>query len=49
MQTIPFADLAPTPVEHFKLYFYAAVLHVIEQTAQSFGSREAAFEHFPFL
>ena len=34
---------------HFKLYFYAAVLHVIEQASQSFGSRDAAFEHFPFL
>lgn len=49
MQTIPFAELAPTPVEHFKLYFYAAVLHVIEQASSTFGSREAAFEHFPFL
>src|SRR5947209_15723918 len=49
MQTLPFADLAPTPTEHFKLYFYAAVLHVIEQASHSFGSREAAFEHFPFL
>jgi len=49
MQTLPFADLAPTPTEHFKLYFYAAVLHVIEQASQSLGSREAAFEHFPFL
>ena len=49
MQTLPFADLAPTPTEHFKLYFYAAVLHLIEQVSQSFGSREAAFEQFPFL
>src|SRR5436305_5063016 len=49
MQTKPFADLPPTPAEHFKLYFYAAVLHLIEQVSQSFGSREAAFEQFPFL
>jgi hypothetical protein len=49
MQTIPFVDLAPTPVEHFKLYFYAGVLHVIEQASSTFGSREDAFEHFPFL
>ncbi len=49
MQTNPFADLPPTPAEHFKLYFYAAVLHLIEQVSQSFGSREAAFEQFPFL
>ena len=49
MQRHPFAGLAPTPAEHFKLYFYAAVLHLIEQVAQAFGSREAAFEQFPFL
>lgn len=49
MQTNVFADLPPTPAEHFKLYFYAAVLHLIEQVSQSFGSREAAFEQFPFL
>jgi ATPase family associated with various cellular activities (AAA) len=49
MQTNVFADLPPTPAEHFKLYFYAAVLHVIVQASQSLGSRETAFEHFPFL
>src|SRR6266566_10057664 len=49
MQTIPFAELAPTPTEHFKLYFYAAVLHLIERVSLTFGSREAAIEHFPFL
>ena len=49
MQTNPFTDLPATPATHFKLYFYAAVLHVIEQISQSFGSREAAFEQFPFL
>src|SRR6266571_222995 len=49
MRTKPFANLPPTPVEHFKLYFYAAVLHLIERVSQSFGSREAAFEQFPFL
>jgi len=45
----PFADLAPTPAEHFKLYYYAAVLHVLVQVAQTFDSLEAAFGQFPFL
>ena len=49
MQMNPFADLPPTPAEHFKLYFYAAVLHLIEQVSQLLGSGEAAFEQFPFL
>ena len=44
-----FADLACTPPEHFKLYFYAAVLRVVKQCFEVFGSREAAFEQFPFL
>jgi hypothetical protein len=48
-QKIPFPDLPQTPAEHFKLYFYAAVLHILEQVAQSFESHEAMFEQFPFL
>ncbi len=49
MQTLSFTDLAPTAVEHFKLYFYATVLHLIVRVSSTFGSREAAIEHFPFL
>src|SRR5713226_652314 len=49
MQKKPFADLPATAEAHFKLYFYAAVLHIIEQIARLFGSRQAAFEQFPFL
>ncbi|HSF30696.1 MAG TPA: ATP-binding protein, partial [Candidatus Tectomicrobia bacterium] len=49
MSTNPFADLPPTSVEHFKLYFYAAVLQVIIQASQAFGSYEAVFEQYPFL
>jgi hypothetical protein len=45
----PFADLPPTSVEHFKLYFYAAVLQVIVQASQAFGSYETLFEQYPFL
>ncbi len=49
MATNPFAELPPTPTEHFRLYFFAAVLHVLEQVSISLGSREAAVEQFPFL
>ena len=45
----PFATVPPTRVEHFKLYYYAAVLYLLEQVVQSFGSHEDAFEQFPFL
>lgn len=48
-QKSPFHDLAATPANHFKLYVFAAVAHVVEQVAQSFGSGEAAYEQFPFL
>jgi ATPase family protein associated with various cellular activities (AAA) len=49
MQHISFADRATTPAEHFKLYFYATVLHLSVQVGQSFGSYQAMFEQFPFL
>src|ERR1051325_2528901 len=49
MRANAFADLPATPVEHFKLYFYAAVLQIIERVSQILGSFEAAFEQFPFL
>jgi hypothetical protein len=44
-----FADIARTPAEHFKLYYYAAVLRVIKRCVEAFGSREIAFAQFPFL
>ncbi len=43
------ADTPPAPVGHFKLYFYAAVLHVIGEIATLLGSLETAFKQFPFL
>jgi hypothetical protein len=49
MSDHPFTDLKPLPEEHFKLYFYAAVLHVVEQALLTFGSAEATFQPFPFL
>src|SRR5690242_8189254 len=45
----PFADLPPTPEGHFRLCFFAAVYHVLDQAAVSFGSRAALVEQFPFL
>ena len=44
-----FAEVQPSPVEHFKLYFYAAVLHVVGEIAAMLGSQETAFKQFPFL
>jgi hypothetical protein len=45
----PFADLPPTAAEHFKLYYFAAVLHVVEQAAQSFTSYDDVFTQYVFL
>lgn len=44
-----FDGLEPTPVEHFKLFFYGAVLSLYHHVVQVFGSAEAAFKEFPFL
>ena len=44
-----FVEASPSPIEHFKLYFYAAVLHVIGEIATLLGSQEEAFRQFPFL
>ena len=49
MSSHPFATLPPTPAVHFKLYFYAAVLRLIEHVTQALGSFAATFEQFPFL
>jgi DNA replication protein DnaC len=51
-QVVPrqdFVEALRTPVEHFKLYFYAAVLHVVGEVATMLGSHENAFKRFPFL
>jgi len=44
-----FEGLEPTPAEHFKLFFYGAVLSLFHHVVQVFGSSEAAFKEFPFL
>jgi len=38
-----------TPGEHFRLYFYAAVLRLLEHCAHTFDSWEEVFEEHPFL
>ena len=45
----PFKDLPRTPAEHFKLYFYAAVSHVIQQLVLSVESVDDTFAKFSFL
>ena len=49
MTEICFAHLPPAPAEHFKLYFYAAILDVLDHAARLLGSHEAALKEFPFL
>jgi hypothetical protein len=44
-----FADFAATPAEHFRLYFFGAVLVCIEHAAACAESFDAAMERFPFL
>jgi hypothetical protein len=44
-----FDGLQPTPAEHFKLYFYGAVLSLFHHVVQVYGSSESAFKEFPFL
>jgi hypothetical protein len=49
MPNHPFATLPPTPAVHFKLYFYAAVLRLIEHVTRALGTFAATVEQFPFL
>jgi ATPase family protein associated with various cellular activities (AAA) len=49
MQGSAFAGVPQTPLEHFKLLFYAAVLRVIRHVTELLGTFEATFEQFPFL
>jgi hypothetical protein len=49
MPSNPFENMRPSPANHFRLYFYAAVSNLIDQVARTFGSLDAALELFPFL
>jgi len=42
-------SLAATPAAHFGLYYYAAVVRLIQCAARVEGSRAGAFSRFPFL
>ena len=47
--TLPFSNIPPTPDGHFKLYFYAAVLYVLDHVTRLFDEPAAALKEFPFL
>ncbi len=49
MGTNLFTGLKPTPIEHFKMFFYAAVLNLLNHVTKGFDSQDAVFEQFPFL
>src|SRR5207244_3091079 len=49
MHGFRFPDLSEAPVGHFKLYFLAAVLHVLERLAGNLGSAAEVVEQFPFV
>jgi hypothetical protein len=43
-------ELLPrTAASHFKIYFFAAALHVLEQLSRNLGSLDEVLEQFPFL
>lgn len=44
-----FDGLRVTPIEHFKMFFYAAVLNLLHHVTKGFDSQEAVFAQFPFL
>ncbi len=43
------SSVSPDPTGHFKLYYYAAVLHLIDRVVQQSDPPGAIFERFPFL
>jgi histone H3/H4 len=45
--TAPFADVPPTPAQHFRLALFAVIAHLIEVGAD--GDRDAAIAAHPFL
>lgn len=45
----PFGDWQRTPAAHFRLYFFAAVSHLLHQLNLSLGSSKKTFEQYPFL
>ena len=44
-----FSDIARSPAEHFRIYFFDAVLGLIEHVSARFRSFDEAMKRFPFL
>jgi hypothetical protein len=44
-----FSDIAGSPEEHFRIYFFGTVLGLIEHVSACFGSFEETMKRFPFL
>ena len=49
MAISPFTDLPPNAASHFRLYYFSAVLHLVDELSNSLGTVDAALEQFPFL
>ena len=49
MSKLSFANVPVKAEEHFKLYFYGAILYVMDRLVQALDSQEAVYERFPFL
>ena len=45
----PFRAIPPTAAAHFRLWYLAAVLHVVERLSRNLGSLDAVLEQFEFL
>ena len=44
-----FDDLAHTPMQHFALYFYAALLRILARAVRTYRSEQAVLEAMPYL
>jgi len=49
MPTFPFADRVPTPADHFRVSFFAAVLRLFDHLGPAWGPPEAVAARYPFL
>ena len=45
----PLGSLAATPAAHFRLWYLAAVTHIVERLARNLGSLDDVLEQFAFL
>ena len=49
MTDVPFSDLDRTPANHFRLFFFAAVSHILAIASERAGSWRELSDRFPFL